>query len=195
MKPHGAYEIKQFALAFNKLYTQVELNTNRLSRLSYLDYLTDLPNRAAIAEYFEQAAAQINAELGLLMIDVDNFKFFNDTFGHTLGDQTLVQIAKAISAAQPEHDCLSGRLCGEEFTIIIPHTHPDELAAVAEKVLYNVRNIQAQDVGLTTDSGFGVTVSIGGALGATDFTQLLNRADKALYSSKRSGKDLYTYEN
>ena len=197
LKEHGAREIRQFAAAFNALYTQVDQNTKRLARLGYIDYLTDVPNRASITEYVEGMIADRKQPLGLLIIDIDNFKRFNDTYGHALGDKVLQQVARAICSVQPADSGISGRICGEEFLVVSQNADEKTLGAAAETILQNVRAITAADVKLPDTEGFRVTVSIGGIIWRgelpVDFIRLLSKADKALYTSKHTGKNKYTY--
>lgn len=197
LKEDGAQEIRQFAHIFNDLYARLDLNAKRLERLSYVDYLTDVPNRASITEYTDALIQKGEAPLGVLIVDIDNFKLFNDTYGHTLGDQVLRKVAKAVSAAQPEEDGISGRICGEEFVVVTRNADEEKLEKIARAALENVRAITAKDVDLAQDGAFHVTVSIGGMLWRgekpADFIWLLSRADKALYASKATGKDRYTF--
>lgn len=196
----GALEVKKFASVFNYLYSQVKENTERLRRLGYYDYLTDVPNRASITEYVESAINN-GEKLGLMILDIDNFKRFNDTFGHAIGDRTLQAVAKKISLAYSMHSGandsgVAGRLCGEEFVLVEKNATKEQLAAIAKSALENVRAITPEDAGLIGAENFSVTVSIGGMLfdgeSGASFTRLLSKADKALYISKTTGKDKYT---
>lgn len=193
----GAREIRQFAGAFNTLSLQEENNRQRLERLGYIDFLTDVPNRASLVEYVSRMIAENRHPLGLMIIDIDNFKHFNDTYGHATGDQVLRLVARAVYSAQPAQNGISGRLCGEEFIIASQNADEASLRATAETVLENVRRICGADVRMPDAETFSVRVSIGGMLwhGETpaDFIHLLSIADKALYYSKETGKDRYTF--
>lgn len=197
LREKGAREIRQFAAAFNRLYSQVEQNTKRLERLSYYDYLTSVPNRASVTEYVEEAIAAGRHPLGLLIVDIDDFKRFNDVYGHALGDKVLQQVALAICSVLPEAAGISGRICGEEFLVVAERGDEASLAGVAETILERVRRISWQDVDLTSAVDFHITVSVGGMLWQGEpeasFVWLLSRADKALYQSKQQGKDRYTF--
>ena len=197
LRKEGAREIRQFAAAFNALSAQVEQNTKRLERLGYIDYLTDVPNRASIMEYASGLIAEGKHPLGLMIVDIDNFKHFNDTYGHALGDQVLRGVAAAVCTVPPEGSGISGRLCGEEFIVVMRDADADILRNTAEAILDNVRRITAEDVRLVDAEDFGVTVSIGGMLWhgelPMDFNRMLSRADRALYASKDTGKDRYTF--
>ncbi|MDO5111992.1 MAG: diguanylate cyclase [Clostridia bacterium] len=196
LEEKGVSEIRRFAEAFNILSAQVEQKTRRLERMGYVDYLTEVPNRASITQYVTSLIEQDQHPLGLLIIDIDNFKIFNDTYGHALGDQVLRQVAKAVCAAQPEESGIAGRLCGEEFIVAMQNANEQTLQKTAEAALQNVRRITKADVGLPNLKDFHITVSVGGMLWRgepTNFILLLSQADKALYVSKGTGKDKYTF--
>lgn len=196
LREGGAKELKLLARALNELNAREKHNTERLRRLGYIDYLTDVPNRASITEYVENAIRSGKESLGVMIVDVDNFKCYNDAYGHTTGDATLVCIAKAVCSAQNAQDGIAGRLCGEEFIVAMKAATVESLADTAQRILENVRGITAVDVSLPAQMGFGVTVSIGGAIWPggepTSFTKLLAEADRAMYISKTTGKDRFT---
>lgn len=197
LEESGAKEIRKFAKGFNTLVSQVDQNTKRLERLGYIDYLTDVPNRASITEYINRMIEAEDLPIGLMICDIDNFKRFNDTYGHVLGDQVLKQVAKAICSAQSEEAGIAGRLCGEEFIVVTREAREDDLRKTAQRILENVRRIRNVDVELEDAPDFSVTVSIGGLVwqgdARTDVIHLLSKADKALYASKETGKDRFTF--
>lgn len=197
LRESGALEIKQFAKVFNALSAHVEQNTKRLEKMGYVDFLTGVPNRASITEYVSDQIRQQNSPLGLMMIDIDNFKKFNDTYGHALGDRVLRQVAQAICSVPPPGVGISGRLCGEEFVVSAPYSDETELGETAERILQSVRSISANDVGLPETVNFRITISVGGMLWRgefpADFELLLSKADKALYVSKCDGKNKYSF--
>lgn len=197
LRERGALEIRQFAGAFNALYAQVQQNEKRLARLGYIDFLTEVPNRASITEYVTEQIAGGVRPLGLLIVDIDNFKRFNDTYGHALGDKVLRHVAQAVCHVQPKDTGISGRICGEEFVVVARSASKGSLHKTADKILDNVRRITASDVGLEHIKDFHITVSIGGMLfygdNTADIIGLLSKADQALYTSKNTGKDKYTF--
>ena len=196
LSERGALEIRRFAAAFNELYEQVGQNTRRLEKLGYMDYLTSVPNRASVTEYVEGLIAEGKSPMGVMIIDVDNFKRFNDTYGHAFGDRVLQQVALAVCSVQPEDSGISGRICGEEFVVVSQGADEAALQKTAGLILENVRRITAEDVVLPEGGDFRVTVSIGGMVWRgeqpEDFITLLSKADKALYASKQTGKDKYS---
>jgi diguanylate cyclase (GGDEF)-like protein len=160
----------------------------KLEELATTDALTGLRNRrkfdTAIDTEWRRAARQ-NTPLALLMIDADHFKTYNDTFGHQAGDEVLVGIAICISdSVRRAGDC-AARYGGEEFAVLLPGPLPEHALRVAETIRLKVQQWSGES-GMTT-------VSIGVASlvpdGATDWTTLVNAADKALYAAKANGRN------
>ncbi len=179
------YDKKDIAIAFLTAQNRF-LNNERIK-----DGLTDLYNH----KYFENSleneverSERYGNHLSLLMIDVDNFKKYNDTYGHLAGDKLLQNIAAAIKKNTRKID-LAARYGGEEFAVILPSTprtlktRREGLEKVGERLLDSVRNM---------DHGT-ITISIGAATyqkGET-LAGLIERADKALYKAKNKGKDRF----
>ncbi len=168
---------------------QAKLHNFCMARLlldqAYLDALTEIPNRRS---FMTTAGTQIKkaAEAHdhyLAMIDIDNFKKVNDTFGHDVGDIVLKRVAGNIKAAMPEFEF--ARLGGEEFAIYLWGLPQQEAECRIAALCLRVRTDPAQ---------YPVTVSIGLTHIETDdtLTSALIKADAALYTSKHSGKNKYT---
>ncbi|MGQ9927242.1 MAG: diguanylate cyclase [Chloroflexaceae bacterium] len=164
----------------------------QVQQLATLDALTGLTNRRHFLElaYYEiERAKRYHHPLSLLMIDVDHFKQFNDTYGHLVGDQALRAVSARLRDNLRENDVI-GRFGGEEFIVLLPETGNEQALQVAERLR---GAINAQPI--ATDEGeVGVSVSIGVA--SCTFTrqplsveQLLKRADDALYVAKRRGRN------
>ncbi|MBP6654674.1 MAG: EAL domain-containing protein [Propionivibrio sp.] len=164
----------------------------RLTVLANFDALTGLPNRALFQDRLAQAlarAARGHAQVGLLFIDLDQFKAVNDRLGHAFGDELLKQVSRRLSQAVREVDTVA-RMGGDEFTIILEGIPTAETAAmVAGKVLQTLAPpifIGAQEL--------YVTASIGVAVYPTDAEQgddLLSHADTAMYRAKEEGTNTY----
>ena len=165
----------------------------RLTLLATEDGLTKLANRRAFDEGISTEYGRARRDktgLGLLMIDVDGFKAFNDRYGHPAGDETLRRIAEAITSAISP-GAVAARYGGEEFAVILPGADEAAAATIADRI----RNLVAQLAIEHGDSPFGVvTTSLGVAAMSRDdggdLMSLLNRADRALYSAKSRGRDL-----
>ena len=156
------------------------------------DKLTGLANRRAFDHALAEALKRARAEHGpltLLMLDVDHFKKFNDTFGHKIGDEVLRLVARTLIDNVKGRDT-AARYGGEEFAIILPDTTIASACAVAEKVRGAMasRRIVRRNSG--TDYG-QVTLSVGVAMlrDADDADALVGRADEALYVAKRNGRN------
>jgi diguanylate cyclase (GGDEF)-like protein/PAS domain S-box-containing protein len=166
-----------------------------LRRLASMDSLTDILNRRA---FIEASQARLNdpaarGDLTLLLLDIDYFKSINDQYGHATGDQVLVRFASAVSEQIAETD-LFGRLGGEEFAIVVHHTRPEQVRELVSRVLAAVREIRLEGGARPPRA---VTVSIGAALRTRAdhrVEQLLDRADRALYQAKHSGRDRVFWE-
>jgi diguanylate cyclase (GGDEF)-like protein/PAS domain S-box-containing protein len=174
---------------------QKELET-RLETLAIEDSLTGLANRRRFDERLKEEWARAyrdRSSLGLLMIDVDHFKAYNDEYGHPAGDACLRVVAKIIAAEVQRVGDLAARYGGEEFAMLLPSTDAAGCARVGERI----RNA-VHDAGLvhaTNPTGPCVTVSVGGAAcrPAVERTagtgSLLEAADRALYAAKDAGRD------
>ena len=161
------------------------------------DALTGLPNRRAFDETFERAFAEArrrSSPLGLLVVDADHFKRFNDRHGHEGGDRVLVALAGALSASARRPGDLVARLGGEEFAVLLPDTDAEGAARVAENVHEAVGCLLVE----ARDGPVGrITVSIGLAFGMPraggEAAELLRLADAALYEAKAAGRDRTCY--
>ncbi|MFI5938251.1 GGDEF domain-containing protein [Actinoplanes sp. NPDC051494] len=162
-------------------------------RAAITDALTGLYTRRYFNEALatEQARTQRTGEpLSLVLVDVDHFKIVNDTYGHTAGDHVLVEVATRLRASVRAGDVVA-RYGGEEFAVLLPRTTPADAAAVAER-LRAVIAATTMAIGAVT---VPVTVS-GGLAGlpddATSADDLILKADRLLYDSKESGRNLVT---
>lgn len=159
-----------------------------LLRLARMDPLTGVYNRRAFVEAAELERARPDAELSVVILDVDHFKSVNDHHGHGAGDDVLRALAAAATGALRAGDVLA-RLGGEEFAVLVPGASRQDAAALAERIREAVAGVE-----ISTPAGpLRVTVSAGVASsppGACEpFEQLLHRADEALYAAKRGGRD------
>ncbi len=179
--------------------TLVDLTDKRaleeeLRRLSVTDDLTGLYNQrffyATLAREVE-AARRYATPLALLLIDLDHFKVFNDSYGHLEGDRVLKRFASSLHVATRATD-LACRYGGEEFVVLLPHTDLEEALVVAERIRLGVEELEFYPM----VPGQGqrkarVTVSVGAALYASkgDINELVRQADVAMYSAKEAGRN------
>ncbi len=175
------------ALVGYRLIDNHEKLTEKIKRLAEEDYLTRLYNRRKIHEVIENEilrSRRYNSTFAVILLDIDNFKKTNDTFGHNIGDKLLVGIAHIIRQTIRESD-MAGRWGGEEFLVFCPQTGSDGAFALAEKLRANIEKQEFKEVGYKTAS-FGVA-----QIEHDDTVQgLISRADEALYAAKNSGKNM-----
>ncbi|MDN0085173.1 PleD family two-component system response regulator [Crenobacter sp. SG2305] len=165
-----------------------------LQRLTNSDGLTGLANRRYFDEYLNaewRRARRQQTPFSVLMIDVDNFKLYNDSYGHIAGDIVLKKVADALLNAIGRSTDLVARFGGEEFAILLPNTPSDGAELLAEKARHAVETLAISCV--PSDSGQVVTISVGGATLIPDHDDaalnLIEAADLALYEAKRLGKN------
>ncbi len=171
------------------------METNlELQRLTNVDGLTGLSNRRYFEEYFAtewRNAIRLQEPLSLLMVDIDHFKQYNDTYGHLGGDEVLKSVAQAVQNTFRRPKDLVVRLGGEEFLVVLPQTPASDLAMLANKA---VRAVAALNLPHSASSVADmVTISVGGAscVPSRDGLPfaLVEIADKAMYEAKRSGRN------
>lgn len=160
-------------------------HTGRLADIAFTDALTGLANRRRLDDDLAHETRQGDRPTAVLMIDVDHFKQFNDDHGHAVGDEVLRRVADIIAANVRDVD-LPYRYGGEEFSVLLPDTDHDTAQAVGERVRAAIECAHF-DVG---GEPVSVTASIGLSAGAaTEVTQLVHRADQALYTAKDNGRN------
>ncbi|HWT67993.1 MAG TPA: PleD family two-component system response regulator [Pseudomonas sp.] len=171
------------------------LDTNLvLQRLMNSDGLTGLSNRRHFDEYMElewRRSQREQSQLSLLMIDVDYFKTYNDTFGHLEGDEALRKVAAAIREASARPSDLPARYGGEEFALVLPNTSQGGARLVAEKLRMTVEALKIPHSSPT--EGSSLTISIGLATvtpkAGSNCRELISAADKGLYLAKNNGRN------
>ena len=171
---------------------KIEAQNEELKGLANIDPLTGCLNRRA---FFEQAdeilkkAREDGSPVCCLMTDIDKFKGFNDQYGHAVGDQVLVQVARVLKAALRPTDVLC-RYGGEEFCILLPGVDALRAAVVSERIRFRV---EAQaGPGIRSIPGLRVTSSFGLSsmeFGAPNLKSLIDEADQALYAAKQAGRN------
>lgn len=174
------------------------LEKQTLSKLALTDPLTGLSNRSAFNEAVRERMRRLRRDSNkhaLMMIDVDYFKTYNDTYGHPAGDDCLRQIAEALRSQAVRTEDVVARWGGEEFIVLLFGTNLDGSRQVAQHMLEAVRRLKIEH---RSNPKQIVTISIGiadlDAASATDASLWIQRADRALYRSKQSGKDKFTVD-
>ena len=180
-----------------KVYEAEIERLNLLSKVHY-DPLTGIYNRRYLDEnldYVMKLLSRTEGYISIFMIDIDFFKNYNDTYGHKQGDECLKAVAKALSDSITREGDYVARFGGEEFTAVLSNTDEDGAKLIAEKMLNNIRELKLLHE--KSEAAEYITVSIGITTGAILHTQsaddYIKQADKALYISKHSGRNRYTY--
>lgn len=174
-------------------HRQLQMTLEKLKELSIKDGLTGVYNRGHMEVRLDQELTRFQryrGALSVIMLDVDNFKKINDSFGHLVGDEVLVQVTGRLTENIRSTD-LIGRYGGEEFVIVLPNTRMAGALSFAERLRAAIATTDIMAGGAQVP----VTVSIGIAearIGTEDSGALLRQADLALYVSKKSGRNRVT---
>jgi diguanylate cyclase (GGDEF)-like protein len=155
------------------------------------DALTGLPNRRYFDEFCGLLARRRRADdvVGVLMVDIDNFKRVNDAHGHEVGDEVLRAVAGAIAGAVRDGD-VPARIGGEEFAVLLRNPSERMAVEVGERVRAAVGALDLRGIGAAGLAGVSVSVGVAVAVGPDEpMTELLAEADRALYRAKRAGRD------
>ena len=170
--------------------TEAKEHLDEVSRIAEHDALTGLTNRGALYNKGKEAFSRFgpNSNAAILMMDIDFFKKFNDTYGHLNGDVVLKSVADTLSASLRAND-IHGRYGGEEFCALLMRINSDDIMVVAEKLRSNVEKTEL----ILDDKKVNVTISIGVSFFNCDrhsnFEEFLADADTALYEAKNAGRN------
>lgn len=167
-------------------YQLAQLTLDQLARMANTDELTGIANRRRMLEALPAERlryARYGHAFSVILIDIDHFKLVNDRFGHRVGDEALIAVARCTQSGLRDVDML-GRWGGEEFLVVLPQTGFEEALAKAEALVHHVATSQAPEAK-------SVTISCGVATVVDDDTidTLLHRADVALYQAKNGGRN------
>lgn len=166
---------------------------SHIQHLAYYDALTGLPNRTLLDDRLNQAisaAIRNHSSLALMFLDLDHFKNINDTLGHHIGDQLLIQAAKRMQSSVRDQDTVA-RPGGDEFILVLLDTDTNAAAHVADKILNAMSRpftIEQHQLVATPSIGIAVYPDDG-----VDFQSLAQRADAAMYCAKQEGRNRYRF--
>ena len=178
----GSLECKHLAESYNEIYDIKAQNEKSLLKKAEYDALTGILNRRAFDQICHTSSEK-RQPIALLLIDMDNFKFINDNYGHAGGDTALQELARILTETFRTDDYVA-RIGGDEFAAILPHCTNGAANTIKKKIL----SVNEKLVNIK-DNIKPVSVSVGVAFSATGFNEdLFKRADKALYIVKEKGK-------
>ncbi|MXS81639.1 EAL domain-containing protein [Nitrosomonas oligotropha] len=191
--PAEASEEQQFVVMISDI-TTIRETQEQLSHIAYYDNLTNLPNRMLIMDRLRLALAKAirsSSFLGVLFIDLDNFKRINDTLGHSHGDSMLCLVAQRMLSVLRQSDTL-GRLGGDEFIVIVTNAESrDALVTVAEKILECLSHpIVINNMEVIPSCSIGISAYPDHSLHPDELVQM---ADTAMYEAKNKGRNSYAF--
>jgi len=172
---------------------QIVNQLRTIERLSMIDQLTNIPNRRSFDERLHiewNRAIREQMPISLLMLDIDNFKNYNDTYGHQQGDVLLKTVAEILSLSSKRSTDFAARWGGEEFVILLPNTPLPNAVNIAETIRINIENevIPCADNSTTKiTASIGVNTLIPTRENSAD--AFISAADKALYAAKAAGRN------
>jgi diguanylate cyclase (GGDEF)-like protein len=188
-------ECSQAKNGADKQKSEISRLLRKIEKLAHLDPLTELPNRALFQksmEYEIKNAIKNNSKFSLLFIDLDRFKYVNDSLGHDCGDLLLKQVANRLKVSVGETATVS-RIGGDEFAIIVRETKINRIEEVANSILSQfetVFNINSHDLYITPSIGISIFPESG-----RNTCDLLKSSDAAMYLAKEEGKNKFKFFN
>ena len=183
-------EIEELLNTFNIMSLKLNESYKRLETLSITDKLTDLYNRRYFDETLEKEvlrARRFKHDLSLMFIDIDKFKHFNDTYGHTEGDIVLQQLGQLIKNRIRNEIDTPCRYGGEEFTIILPDTANSSATAIADRLIRDFKSIKFHIPSKNETVQKTISIGIADVNLSNGAKALLDNADKAMYEAKKLG--------
>ncbi|MDM8527565.1 diguanylate cyclase [Anaerolineales bacterium HSG24] len=166
-----------------------------LARLAHIDGLTQLANRRHFDTYLSQTWQRISHEQGdlsLILLDLDYFKAYNDSYGHLTGDDCLKRVAQRLQEVIRHPTDLVARYGGEEFALVLPRTNGQEASQLAQRIQTELSQLQIPHVRSTVNPYVTCSMGIASTIPQENFPsaiELIDRADQALYQAKEQGRN------
>jgi diguanylate cyclase (GGDEF)-like protein len=194
----SVYQLKtrqrQLTKLVNEKTRELKKANDELNQLANSDGLTRIGNRRRFEHFLTDEwsrAVRSKSEISLILLDIDHFKLFNDTYGHQSGDDCLQKVAEALSATIKRPTDLVARFGGEEFAIILGGTDAEGAINIAEQALKNIKDLKILHSSSNTNEYLTVSVGVATTFAKSDMTEaeLIKTADKALYRAKENGRN------
>lgn len=173
------------------IYSSIALQNSILFDMATMDMMTELKVKHYLTKFMDECIKVGDHKFVVLMMDIDDFKNVNDTYGHQTGDDTIIAVANVIKKAIRNHD-IASRYGGEEFVLMLRQADIDDAVIVAERIRSGIENLRIPGA----DGDIKITISIGVAEFDSDIDKttddVIGRADNSLYISKNNGKNQIT---
>lgn len=182
-------------IAISRDITEFKAQHNKIQEVAFYDFLTQLPNRRLFEERIKShigTAIYYNKKFALLFMDLDNFKWINESLGHSVGDRVLIHVSKLIEPLLPEGATFS-RLGGDEFVVFKPYKDIQKVSLLASKVIDTLKKPIKVD-GHVMNLGWSIGISFFPDNGKR-YEELLKNADLAMYKAKELGKNNFQFFN
>ncbi len=181
-------------------YHELAQENSRLRRELIIDTLTGLTNRRGFDEFFDdewRRALRSNYQISIMMIDIDFFKQYNDTYGHLKGDDSLVQVANILKTIARRPGDVVARFGGEEFVVLLPMTNAQSAVQIAEKTCRHVESLGIPHKESDISSYITISIGVVTALPRQDMAlvELIKAADQALYQAKNDGRNRVVFKD
>jgi diguanylate cyclase (GGDEF)-like protein len=178
----------------NEKTEELKIANQELQHLANSDGLTKIGNRRCFEDFLAaewKRARRSNTEISLILIDIDHFKLFNDTYGHLEGDECLKKVAKALEKTVNRPTDLVARFGGEEFAIVLGGTDAEGARIIAGEAFENVNELQIPHNKSDTSGYLTISIGIATTFATDELTEaeLVKAADKALYQAKENGRN------
>lgn len=179
-----------------RVKNHIELKRYRdfLTEIAFVDGLTQIPNRRRYDEFLDtewRRAIRQESSLSMILMDIDHFKQFNDTYGHLEGDRCLQEVAAALEKTLHRPADLAARYGGEEFACLLPETDMTGAMHLAEKLRTAIEQLKLPHKSSLTAEYVTISVGVSSVMATTEQTSedLFKLADKALYTAKETGRN------
>ncbi len=187
-------ELITLAKILEETNNQLQNANARLKKIAHVDGLTGIDNRRIFDKQFNKEwgrSQRYSKPLCLIMIDIDYFKAYNDTYGHQLGDECLKQVARQLNSSLKRSEDMIARYGGEEFAVLLPETEARGAVHVAKRMLRSVEALQLPHEGSTASNHVTISIGISCSIEIIEPSaeKLLKNADSALYQAKNKGRN------